>query len=126
MDKLSRRKLAQYVASRASGSVVPGEVMRELAAYLIDTRRVRQAELVVRAIEDELAANGMVVADVTSAHPLTDAEKAQIKELVGANSIALRETVDPTVIGGVRVKTPESTLDATIINKLHALKRAKQ
>jgi F0F1-type ATP synthase delta subunit len=54
------------------------------------------------------------------------AEEARIKELVGANSIALRETVDPTVIGGVRVKTPESTLDATIINKLHALKRAKQ
>ncbi len=125
MDKLSRRKLAEYVADQAKNGQVPASVVREIAAYLIDSGRVREAELVVRAIEDELAANGIVVADVTSAHELSGEERDNIKRLVGAGTVLFRESIDPNVIGGVRIKTPVATLDATVMNKLQALKRAK-
>ena len=125
MEKLSRRKLAQYVADRAKDGIVPVVVIQSVAAYLTDAGRKREAELVARAIEDELAAHGIVVADVTSAHVLTAAEMHDLQRLIGADELYARTTVDPSVIGGVRVATPAASLDATIINRLHALKRAK-
>lgn len=125
MDKLSRRKLALYAANQVVDGAISATVIAEIAAYLTESGRVRESELVVRAIEDELAARSVVVADVTTAYALTDAEKADIRTLIGSNSVYFRETVDQQIIGGVRVKTPGKMLDATVRTKLQALKRAK-
>ncbi len=125
MDSISRRKLAKYVAGNASNGTVPREIVSQVAGFLRATGRVREAELVARAIEDELAERGEVVTDVTSAYPLTLDEKMTIQQLLSAETVYFREAVDPGVIGGVRIKTPAATLDATIANKLHALQRAK-
>ena len=125
MDKLSRRKLALYAANQVVDGAISATVIAEIAAYLTESGRVRESELVVRAIEDELAARSVVVADVTTAYALTDAEKADIRTLIGSNNVYFRETVDQQIIGGVRVKTPGKMLDATVKTKLQALKRAK-
>lgn len=125
MDKLSRRKLALYAANQVVDGAISATVITEIAAYLTESGRVRESELVVRAIEDELAARSVVVADVTTAYALTDAEKADIRTLIGSNNVYFRETVDQQIIGGVRVKTPGKMLDATVKTKLQALKRAK-
>lgn len=125
MEKLSRRKLALYAANQVVDGAISATVIAEIAAYLTESGRVRESELVVRAIEDELAARSVVVADVTTAYALTDAEKADIRTLIGSNNVYFRETVDPQIIGGVRVKTPGKMLDATVKTKLQALKRAK-
>ncbi len=125
MDKLSRRKLAEYVALRAQDGRVPRAVIDEVAGYLIESRRTREAELVGRAIEDELALKGIVIADVVSAYALSDDERRDVARLFETDHVYSRETVDPAVIGGLRVKTPVGTLDATIQSKLQALQRAK-
>lgn len=125
MEKLSRRTLARYVANHTSNGVVPESVVSQVAAYLIDTGRSRESQLVARAIEDELAARGAVIADVTTAYRLSHQEKSKIRTVIDAGTVYFRETVDPGVIGGVRVDTPGKTLDATIATKLQALKRAK-
>jgi F0F1-type ATP synthase delta subunit len=65
------------------------------------------------------------VADVTTAHPLTADAKAAIRTLVGAKTLQLRESIDATVLGGVRIDTPGKRFDGTIQRKLMALK-AKQ
>ena len=122
--KISRRKLAEY----AVNAYETGELsaaLQEIAAYLIESRRLREAELVVRAIEDELAARGTVVARVATAHPLTSELEAAITQLVGAKEITIAESVDPALIGGVRIETPGKLLDATIKRKLLALRQAK-
>lgn len=125
MDKVSRRKLAQYIADCAHDGMVPSAVIDQLAAYLVETRRVREGELVVRAIEAELEARGIVVADVTAARQLDKQQLAHIQQLVGAETMYVRETVDPDVLGGIRVKAPSVTMDATLRNKIDALNRAK-
>ena len=101
------------------------QALREVASYLITSRRTREADLVARAIEDELAHTGTVTAYVTSAHPLTPELKAQIVTLVGAQQVEIVEKIDPAVLGGVRVETPGKLLDATIKHKLLALRQAK-
>lgn len=123
-DKISRRKLARYaVDAHDQGDL--SAALSEIAAYLIDARRLRETELVVRAIEDELAARGVVVARVATAHPLTDQLKAAIKSIIGAREISIDETVNPDLIGGVRIETPGKLLDATVKRKLLTLRQAK-
>ena len=123
--RLSRRKIATFAAEKLLAGTSKKEVLRELAAYLIDTRRVRELELFVRDIEDVLASRGVVIADVLTAHSLTTDMKAEIDKLIGAKTVQLRELVDETVLGGVRLDLPGKRFDGTIRHKLNAL-RAKQ
>ncbi len=123
--KLSRRKLAQYVASRVQDGRVPEAVVQEVAAYLVEARRLREMPLVVRAIEDALAERGVVVATVTSARPLDDMLREAVKAQAGGGEVYLREVVDPSVLGGVRVQTPDASYDGTVQHKLQALRAAK-
>jgi F-type H+-transporting ATPase subunit delta len=126
MAKISRRKLSQYVAQRiAAGDPLP-EVMRELGAYLIDSRRQRELELIVRDIEAALLKSGIAIADTTSARALTEAAQKEITAMIKANysgitQVALREHIDPAVIGGVKIELPDRQLDATVRTKLEKL-----
>ncbi len=115
-----------YVTNSAKNGVVSARILEEVAAYLVDTGRTREVELLARTIEDELAAQGIVVATVTSAAPLDVALRDAIKKRIGAKSVELREVVDPNVLGGVRIEMPGSRLDATISRKITMLRSAKQ
>ncbi|MBL8122043.1 F0F1 ATP synthase subunit delta [Candidatus Saccharibacteria bacterium] len=123
--KLSRRKLAQYVASRVQGGHVPEAVLQEVAAYLVESRRVREMPLLVRAIEDALLEHGVVVATVTSARPLDDTLREAVKAQAGGAEVHLREIIDSSVLGGVRLQTPDALFDGTVQHKLQALRAAK-
>lgn len=124
--RLSRRKLAAYVADNLVAEEKSSDVLRELAAYLIESRRIRESELMIRAVEDALEERGVTVATVTTASPLSTELRENIQQLISSRDIQLCEVTDPSIIGGVRIETPSSTLDATIKRKLLALGRAKQ
>ena len=123
--RLSRRKIARYAAEQLTAGVATKDVTRQLAAFLVDTGRMPEYELLVRDIEAELADHGVVVADVTSARPLEAGLKQEVARLVGAKSVQIRQSVDPAVLGGIRVDIPGKRFDGTIRHKLTALK-AKQ
>lgn len=125
MQKLSRRKIAQYVVDQYMSGATLKALLSEVAAYLIDTKRTREAELIVRAVEDELETRGTVVASVVSARDLTAAMRREITTMIDAKNVELRETVDPSVLGGVRIETPSGLLDATTKRKITLLKDAK-
>ena len=124
-ERISRRKLADYIVDRVERGDGIGAVVEELAAYLIDTRRTREAMLIVRSIEDELAARGTVVAHVQSARPLSNEMKEAIQRLLNASTVHLNEEVDPALIGGIRIEAPGKRLDATVKRKILALGQVK-
>ncbi len=123
--KLSRRKIAEYVAAKAHNGVVPESVLLEVAAYLYESRRLRETALVVRAIEDALSDRGVTVATVTSARPLDAQLRAAVTTQLGTSEVHLREVVDENVIGGIRLQTPDASYDATLAHKLNGLRAAK-
>ena len=123
--RISRRKIAAFVADKLTTGKLVDEAIREAAAYLIEVKRTSEVDLLVRDIEDVLAENGIVVADVTSARPLTDSVRKEIRTLVHAKELHLRESVDPVVLGGVRVDIPGARFDGTAQRKINAL-RAQQ
>lgn len=120
--KLSRRKIARYAADAIVDHGLDAGLLETVAAYLVDTRRVRETELVVRAIQQELVDRGVTIAEVTSAYPLDQQLRERIQRLVGTDRVYLREIVDPSVLGGVRIDTPGRRLDATIRHRLTALR----
>jgi F-type H+-transporting ATPase subunit delta len=125
--RLSRRKIAAYYADRllAGKKSAP----KELAAYLVDSGRIRELDLIVRDIEAALADRGVLVADVTSSRKLTDATakevKAYLKSATKATTIELREAIDPDLLGGVRIGIPGKEMDASLRHRLNQLKASK-
>jgi len=70
------------------------------------------------------AEKGVIEAEVTSAHPLTDAQQAELaktlKDSVGSD-IKLNTFVDESLIGGLIVKVGSRMIDTSIRTKLAAL-----
>ena len=124
--RLSRRKIADYAAKRLLKGDDPDMLMKELAAYLVSTRTTREADLLVASIEEALQRNGVVVADVTTARPISATLRGKIERILGKKELYLREHIDQRVIGGVRIELPDSQFDGTIEHQLIALKGAKQ
>lgn len=131
MRLVSRRKLAKYAAEQ----IMAGNdtIMEEIASLLVYEKRQREIELLVRDVEAELAEHGEIVASVESARKLDGDTKREIEKYlmsaVGAKSnkskVTLKESIDPTLIGGFKLRTPTATLDATIAKKLNDLRAKK-
>lgn len=126
MSKLSRRKIAQLWADEL---VAGRDITANIAGYLLAERRVDEAELIVRETEAALADRGVVVADLTSAHGLSDESRTAIEKFLtvsmNAKKVAYREATDPSVIGGVRIEAAGQQLDATLRSRLNQLKTSK-
>lgn len=122
---ISRRRLANFVADNVKNGKLKDSFMEKLAAYIVESGRQREAEMIVRAIEDELQTRGVVVATVTTAHPLTKASRQEIESMINANHIYIREVIDPSVIGGVKIELPDSQIDQTVKTKLMSLRAHK-
>jgi F0F1-type ATP synthase delta subunit len=56
---------------------------------------------------------------VTSALPLTEAEKGQVKTQTGAQNITYK--VDPAILGGLVLQSGEKVIDASVRNSLSNL-----
>ena len=131
MRLVSRKKLAKYAAEQ----ILAGNdaVLEEIAGLLIYEKHEREVDLLVRDIEAELAERGEIVASVESARALDDNTRRKIEQFLATvasdkNSkpkVSLRESIDPTLIGGLKLRTPTATLDATVSKKLNDLRAKK-
>src|SRR3990167_990497 len=104
-SRLSRRKIAAYYADELQAG--NNDVTKRLAAFLVENRRVRELDLIIRDIEEALAERGVLLADIASSRKLSaeaaKAVEAYLKKTTDVKTVKLRETVDPTLLGGVRV-----------------------
>ncbi len=124
--RLSRRKIAAYFASELLDG---NDVTEQLAAFLVETKRIREAEVIIRDIVAALADRGVLLADITGSRDLTaDTEQtitAYLKQKTGAEEVHIRQQTDPYLLGGVRIETPGYQLDTTLRNRLNQLTASK-
>lgn len=127
MKILTRRALADYTAEQLIAG--RSDVVNELAAYLITSHRVRETRLIIRDIESALAQRGVLVAHVATAHPLDVSAKTSLGELLkrtfNASMLHFNETVEPALLGGVKVAAADKELDSTARRTLNQLKAVK-
>ncbi len=120
--RISRRKLSIFLADRLMAGAPAKDVMTQAAAYLIETKQTHDVALLVRDIEEQLMEQGVVVADVTAARPLTSDVKSALTSLLKAKELHVRESIDASVLGGIRVDIPGKRYDATLQRKINLLK----
>lgn len=71
---------------------------------------------------------GEVTADVTSAHPLSDAQMTALKDTLrastGGKDVQVNSRVDPNLLGGLVVKVGSRMIDSSLRTRLNNLKIA--
>lgn len=127
MARLSRRSIAEYIADALMDGTTPKNILlKELAALLIDAKRTKELDLIIKDIEYRLADKGVMHATVVSAHELTvetkKALEAFVKQETTATTVSLSSMIEPAVIGGVKISIPGRELDQTIARQLTVLK----
>lgn len=124
LDAAAQRRAAFAVIERAG----IGTEVRNLVGVLIVNRRLGRLPEVAQAFGALLAARrGQQVAQVTTAHSLTDTQRAQIVARLteaGFSGVQLRESVDPTLLGGLVVRIGSRLYDNSIKSKLQRLQYA--
>lgn len=124
--KLSRRDLATHFVEGFLAGTPVKKLARELAAYLIESRRTRELDVMIRDIQYYLSEKGYVMGTITTAHELTATMKKAIeayaKKKSGASKLQLEPVVDEAVLGGVKINLPSRELDTTIARQLTILK----
>ena len=120
---ISKSKLAAYLIDGVQRDDKTST--RELAAYLIETRRTREAEAIVRLAQEMLEHQGSVLARVTTARQLDAGLRREIEKLLDAEKVEFDEVVDPSVIGGIKIETPSRVFDSTIASRIEKLRERK-
>lgn len=124
--RLSRRALAHYVADGVASKKSAQTVIKQLAAYLVETRRTKELNLIVRDVADILADRGIMTGTLTSAFELDAVAKKAIETSVakqtGATQVSLAHEIDASLIGGYKVSLPGREINRTIAQQLTTLK----
>jgi F-type H+-transporting ATPase subunit delta len=127
-----------------SGGAVPADkkrdILRELFGEAVEPSVLAIVQVVAEAghidslgevatafkalVEEQL---GIVTASVTTAVPLTDALRTQVAGKLSAElgkRVALRETVDPAILGGIVIKVAGRVLDGSLRKQLTGVRQA--
>ena len=124
--RLSRRAIAEYISAGLIDGTSKKTLLTQLAAYLVESRRTKELDLIVRDIEFNLSQKGVVQTTITSAFDLSAETKkaleAFVKSKTKATQVSLTSVVEPSVIGGVKISIPGRELDQTVAHKLTVLK----
>lgn len=127
--KVSRKTIASVIAEHMQRGVSSQQLAKALAQYLVQERRVRELDAIMREVSTARTRQyGVVEATLTTAEPLTEnlAREAQklIAEYTGHTAAIMVEAlVDPSLIGGIKLTTTEFELDASVRRKLAKLKQ---
>ena len=101
-----------------------GELSEDVYHFLlllVDKRRMSLFPAIVSQYEElSNEARHIVVADVTTARPLSKTQKDKL-EVVTGKTVKVRLHEDPKIIGGVIVRIGDKRIDGSVTGKLSAL-----
>ncbi|HEY9213493.1 MAG TPA: F0F1 ATP synthase subunit delta [Ancylobacter sp.] len=117
---------------RAIGAILDRAGITGLSANFFKTvaanRRLFTVEAIIRGFDELVAADkGEIVAEVTVAQPLSDAHAATLKQALDAmtgKDVKLSVEVDPSLLGGLKVKLGSRLVDASLKTKLNSIRYA--
>lgn len=126
MKKLTNQDYAQalFEATKGMSASELQKVVREFANLLVRRRKVGALDDIIKrfnriAEKDE----GVVNVEVTTAHDLTEELRGQIVKAFGGK-VKITEEKDPSILGGIVVKTADVILDGSLRAQLTKLKQS--
>lgn len=105
-----------------------GKLVRDFVGVIANNRRLGALRTIVAEFAALVAAKrGVVVANVQSAHPLSDVQREQLRARLieaGYGSVNIREAVDPALLGGLVVRIGARLYDTSLKSRLQRLNYA--
>lgn len=133
--KVSRLKIASAVADKIDlAKTSQADLSREIAAYLLETRRTSELASLMRDLMQVRADRGIVEVTAVTAHPLGAAVRTDIVKKIqthlltaagapAASKLIISQQLDPSVVGGVRLELANQQLDLSVRAKLNRFKQ---
>jgi F-type H+-transporting ATPase subunit delta len=119
----TERKLAT-LESALDANVQPEA--RNLVKLLIERDRAAMIPEIKEIFDDQVRAErGIVVADVTTAEQLTDAERELVRRKIEAltgKTVELALRIGPEIIGGIIIRIGDQVIDGSVRNKLDKMR----
>jgi F-type H+-transporting ATPase subunit delta len=120
----AENKIAAIESAMAEWNVQPET--HNLARMLVERDRVNLVPEIRELFDDQMRAeHDIVVAQVTTAEPLSDAERALVQdklENLTGKHVQLEARVDPDLIGGIIIRIGDEVIDGSVRNKLEKLR----
>ena len=119
-----RSNLAEYIVASVEDNMNSKKLAKNVAEYLLDSRKASELESVLRDVVNLRAANGFVEVDAYSTHKLSDSEIKDIKTTVknhydNTKTVVVNNLIDEDLVGGVKLYIGSDRLDLSIKNKLN-------
>lgn len=126
--KIPRAQLAAVIGEKTLHQTDLRRLAKAVAAYLMEQKSIGELESLMRDVLAYRQAHGIVEAEVTSAHELSDEALRDVKHLLKehypeAKRIIAHEGHDEDVIGGLKITLAHEQLDMSVRAKLDAFKR---
>lgn len=118
----TRHDIAQAIL-QLSAVYSSEKVSKAVAAYLVRERRTAELDQIMReVVRLREQRDGQKEVDFTSAFALTPRIKKEMSRQLG-DKVVINETIDKSVLGGVRVETNDTLLDLTVRSRLDRLRQ---
>ncbi len=126
--KQPRTKIAHTIATTSMKSGASKDLSKQVAAYLLEERRVSDLDSILRDVQQDWADAGYVEVLASSAHTLSVSTKADIEAEIkrhypAAKKVVVTEVHDPSIIGGVQLSLANQQLDMSVEAKLNKFKQ---
>lgn len=103
-------------------------LVQNLVGVVANNRRLGALRSIVGAFAALVASKrGVVVAHVTSAHPLSDVQREQLRARMieaGYGTVNIEDSVDPSLLGGLVVRVGARLYDTSLKSRLQRLQYA--
>ncbi|KYG90241.1 F0F1 ATP synthase subunit delta [Metasolibacillus sp. FSL H7-0170] len=122
ISSAKKKAMLSEILANANSSVL------NTVQLLVDKQRINDIVTIAKEFQNlATAAQGAVEATVYSTRALTEAENAEISAafatLVGKSKLDIKNIIEPSILGGIRVQIGNYIYDSTIASKLEGLKR---
>ncbi|MDQ2765319.1 MAG: ATP synthase F1 subunit delta [Pseudomonadota bacterium] len=129
---LSDPTVDAQVASKAAIAVLAGQgigkLVRDFVGVIAANRRLGILRTIVTAFAKLVAdKRGIVVAEVTSAQPISDVQREQLRARLieaGYGQVRIQDSVDPSLLGGLVVRVGARLYDTSLKSRLQRLQFA--
>jgi F-type H+-transporting ATPase subunit delta len=124
--KVSNKQLAVglYEAVQGAKSADLSKILANFIELLYRKRKLRKSEFIIdEYIKYSKMKDGINEIEITSARELDDKVVNAIKKIFGAKTEASAR-IDANLIGGIKIRTEDRILDASIRTQLNKLKQA--
>jgi F-type H+-transporting ATPase subunit delta len=105
-----------------------GKIVLDTVGVIASNRRLAALPAIVAAFAALVAAKrGVVVAEVSSAHPLSDVQEQQLRARLieaGYGNVNIVKKVDPALLGGLVVRIGARLFDSSLKSRLQRLQYA--